>query len=225
MRRTAIAVMCIALVAPRANAQQGRDDVSFGWSKQLPAGSTITIRNGRGPIHMREVTGDRVEVRATKLARSRNSIRTVAFDVRESDTGASVCTLYGRETSCRDERTSGLSSVVVEFTVLVPSGMSADMTTGNGGIDVRLTSNPSDGVLRFGSGSGTLRIGLPQDFNGRLDTQTGKGTLRSDFELQVIGRLDAHHLTATIGHPTLEHGHGPLLQLRTGKGDVELRRN
>ncbi|HTE44941.1 MAG TPA: hypothetical protein VK636_06835, partial [Gemmatimonadaceae bacterium] len=157
MRRTTTIIACIALAAfgATANAQEGRDDVSFSWSRVLAAGSTITVRNGSGPIHVREVTGDRVEVRATKIARSRTSIRDVAFDVQESPTGATVCTLYGRQTSCRDNRTSGAPRVLVEFTVLVPPGVDADMLTNNGGIDVRLTSNQSDATLTLSSGSGT----------------------------------------------------------------------
>lgn len=224
MRRSAIAVSGLALIVAGsdARAQQGRDDASFSWSKQLPAGSTITIHNIDGPIQMREVAGGRVEVRATKIVRSRGSVRDVSFDVRESAAGVTICTLYGQRSSCRAGGVSNPAGRVrVEYTLLVPAGINADLSTGNGEVDVRFTSSPPDGLMSFKSGTGTVRVGLPADFSGRIDVRTGNGTLRSDFEMNVFSLLSGHELQATIGHGAP----GPLLHLQTGNGHIEVRKN
>jgi hypothetical protein len=157
MRCAAVAFSSLSLIAlASAGAQQGRDDVIFEWSKQVSARATVAIRNAGGPIQLREVGGDRIEVRATKIVRSRESIRDVSFDVRESSGGVTICTLYGRQTSCRMDATSGgASRVRVEYTVLVPSGVNVDLMAGNGDVDVRFTSTPVVGEMSFRSASGS----------------------------------------------------------------------
>ena len=297
MRRSTLAVAGIALfasslISSSAQAQQGRDDATFIWSKQLADGARLTIRNGDGPISVRESTGNRIEVRAAKIVRARGAARDVAFDVHESDGDVEICTLYDQQDSCRD-RNRGTHNVRVrvEYTVLVPrstrvniatgngdltieragadvsattgngkinigetagrvdattgngdvtvesangpvkvgsgngrifvttaqGGVSAN--TGNGDVDVRMKSATSDSDMSFNSGSGSIRVSLPADFNGRIDASSGNGSLQSDFEISVIGRLDSHHVRGTIGKG------GPLLRLNTGNGRIELRKN
>jgi Toastrack DUF4097 len=96
---------------------------------------------------------------------------------------------------------------------------SVDASTGNGDVDVSIKSLPIDGDMKFSTGSGGIHIGLPSEFNGRVDATTGSGTLRSEFEIAIVGRLDAHHVRGTIGSG------GPLLRLVTGSGMIELRKN
>lgn len=91
-------------------------------------------------------------------------------------------------------------------------------STGNGDIDVRIKAGPIERDMKFNTGSGSIRITLPQDFNGSLDATSGTGSLRSDFEISVIGRLDAHHVRGTIGRG------GPQIRLVTGSGTIELRK-
>jgi hypothetical protein len=55
---------------------RGRDGATYSWSKLCWRGMTITIRTRR-PDSDAEVAGDRVEVRATKIVRSRGSVRRV----------------------------------------------------------------------------------------------------------------------------------------------------
>jgi DUF4097 and DUF4098 domain-containing protein YvlB len=287
----AAGIAAFLAVSP-ASAQQGRDQTTFTWSKALAAGSRVTIRNADGSIRVSEATGDRVEVRATKIARSRGSITDVAFDVNESGGDVEICTLYGDQSSCR-ERNRGTRNnrVRVEYVVAVPRSMRVNIatgngdvsiaragdevsastgngrveigetsgrvqastgngdltirgangpvkastgngrvsvvtarggvsaTTGNGDVDVRMKTLVSDADMTFTSGSGSLRISLPADFNGRIDATTGSGSLRSDFEISVMGRLDAHHVRGTIGKG------GALLRLTTGSGQIELLKN
>jgi DUF4097 and DUF4098 domain-containing protein YvlB len=287
-----IPIMLVTAALP-VGAQQGRDESTFSWNKSLPANMTLSILNGNGPITVREAPAgsDRVEVRATKIAESRGSIQDVAFDVVEGANQVEICTLYGRQTSCRDRGGSTNVRIRVEFTVLVPRTLrlkvatgngevsieragadvsastgngrvtvgqtegrvnvstgsgdvqvdgangpvnvttgngrvfiatakgSVAATTGNGDIDVRIKSLPIEEDMRFNSGSGSIRVMLPANYNGRIDAMTGNGNLNSDFEISVVGRLDSHHVRGTIGSG------GPLMRLSTGNGTIELRKN
>jgi hypothetical protein len=96
---------------------------------------------------------------------------------------------------------------------------SVDASTGNGDIDIRIGALPIDSDMKFSTGSGGIHIGLPSEFNGRIDATTGNGTLRSEFDIAIVGRLDAHHVRGTIGSG------GPLLRLVTGNGVIELQKN
>src|SRR5215471_11024730 len=82
--------------------QQGHEETTFTWSRQMASGATLTISNGDGPIDVRESAGDLVVVRAVKNPRSRSSIRDLAFDVRETGDNVEICTVYGDQRSCRD---------------------------------------------------------------------------------------------------------------------------
>jgi DUF4097 and DUF4098 domain-containing protein YvlB len=273
-------------------AQQGRDESTFTWSRQMARGALLTIANGDGAISVREATGDLVVVRAVKNPRSRGSMRDVAFDVHETGDNVEICTLYGDRTSCRDRNNGNVDARVrVEYTVSIPRSLrvramtgngeitieraGADVTastgngsvhvgetqgrvnvstgngdiqvdaangpvsantgtgrvsvvtsrgsvnanTGTGDIDVHVKGGPIDGDMRFNSGSGSIHLALPSDFNGRIDATSGNGTLRSDFEISVVGRLNAQHVRGTIGRG------GPLIRLSTGSGTIELKKN
>jgi hypothetical protein len=286
-----LAAAGIAMLASRAiAAQQGRDESTFTWSRQMASGAVLTILNGDGPISVREASGDQVVVRAVKNARSGGSIRDVAFDVRETGSNVEICTLYDGQTSCRDRQGNHDVRVRVEYTVSIPRTLrvramtgngdiiveraGADVTaatgngsvhvgetagrvnvstgngdiqvdgangpvsastgtgrvsvvtsrgavtasTGTGDVDVRVKSGPIDGDMRFISGTGSIRVTLPSDFNGRIDATSGSGTLRSEFEISVVGRLNAQHIRGTIGRG------GPLIRMSTGSGTIELRK-
>jgi DUF4097 and DUF4098 domain-containing protein YvlB len=279
------------LLTQTSSAQQGRDESTFTWSRQMASGSTLTIANGDGPIGVREAAGDLVVIRAVKSSRSGASIRDVAFDVRETGSNVEICTLYGARTSCRDQSGNHTTSVRVEYTVSIPRSLrlramtgngditieragsdvtastgngnihigettgrvnvstgngdiqvdgatgsvsastgigrvsvltsrgSVSANTGTGDIDVRVSRGPIDGDMRFVSGSGSIHVALPSDFNGRIDATSGTGTLRTDFEISVVGRLNAQHVRGTIGRG------GPLIRMSTGSGTIELRKN
>lgn len=91
-------------------------------------------------------------------------------------------------------------------------------STGNGPIDVVMKQVANAGDMSFASGSGSISVTLPADYNGDVDMVSGTGSLRSDFPIQVIGRLNPQHIHGTIGKG------GPRLRLVTGSGSLELRK-
>lgn len=91
-------------------------------------------------------------------------------------------------------------------------------STGNGPIDVTMKQLQDGGDMSFTSGSGSVTITLPAEYNGEVDMVSGSGSLHSDFPIKVTGRLNPQHIRGTIGNG------GPLLRLVTGSGSIELRK-
>ena len=91
-------------------------------------------------------------------------------------------------------------------------------STGNGAIDVRMASLRGAGDMSFSSGNGRITVRLPADFEGDLDLGTGSGDAYSDFPVTVQGRLRRSSLQGTVGRG------GPTVKLRSGNGDVEVRK-
>jgi DUF4097 and DUF4098 domain-containing protein YvlB len=94
-----------------------------------------------------------------------------------------------------------------------------DLHTGDGNIDAEVErgSNLSSGwTLRSGDGNVVLRIG--EGFAADLDASTGDGHVTVDFPLTVSGSLRENAVRGMI------NGGGPSLQMRTGDGDIELKR-
>ncbi len=96
---------------------------------------------------------------------------------------------------------------------------SVDIHTSDGNIDAELekgSSLSSGWTLRSGDGNIVLRIvdALAAD----LDASSGDGHVTVDFPVTVSGSLRENSIRGKI------NGGGPSLQLRTGDGDIELRR-
>src|SRR6185436_4750371 len=87
-------------------------------------------------------------------------------------------------------------------------------SSGNGDISVRMRSLTSSSGMNFTSGSGSIRVTLPADYNGTIDASTGNGSLTSEFDISIVGRMNPRHLRGTIGKG------GSTLRLQTGNGNV-----
>ena len=83
----------------RAQNTRGRGDSVFVWSARLGDGGSLTIKNIVGGIAVTEATGDRVEVRAEKRMRGRGDPADISFDVQESSSGTTICTVYRGESA------------------------------------------------------------------------------------------------------------------------------
>jgi DUF4097 and DUF4098 domain-containing protein YvlB len=94
-----------------------------------------------------------------------------------------------------------------------------DLETGDGNIDAEALAGSkmtSSWVLRTGDGS--VRLGLPDNFPAELDAHTGDGRVEVDFPLTINGSVDESTIRGKI------NGGGPLLQIRSGDGNINLRR-
>src|SRR5687768_2561839 len=90
--------LLLALITATASAQR---DTAFTWSRRLPDGARLSIRNLSGLIEVRPGSTDRVEVRATIRVESRGNASDVTFDVRENAADdVEVCTVYRGGSAC-----------------------------------------------------------------------------------------------------------------------------
>ncbi|HWP36810.1 MAG TPA: DUF4097 family beta strand repeat-containing protein [Gemmatimonadales bacterium] len=90
--------------------------------------------------------------------------------------------------------------------------------TGNGEVWVRMDALGASAPMDFTSGNGSVTVLLPAAFEGDIEIMTGNGEFESDFPITTQGRFSTHRLAGRIGKG------GPHLRLRTGNGDIELRR-
>jgi DUF4097 and DUF4098 domain-containing protein YvlB len=91
-------------------------------------------------------------------------------------------------------------------------------TTGNGRVWVRMERLTEASSMDFRTGKGTITVTLPDNLAADIEATTGNGQVDSDFPITTQGRFSTHRLFGRIG------GGGPRLELRTGNGDIELRK-
>ena len=181
--------------------------VSVDFVVQIPRTTRLRVSTGSGEISIERAGA---EVSAT----------TGSGEIMIGETTGSVDATTGSGDVQIDRANGPVTVTTGSGRVFVSTSRGAvNANTGSGDVDVRLGSMPLERDMRFGTGSGRIRVTLPAEFNGRIDATTGNGTLRSDFEISVVGRLDAQHVRGTIGSG------GPLLRLVTGNGMIELRKN
>lgn len=197
-------------LATTVNAQQnarGRGDSVFVWSARLDDGRSLTIKNIVGGITVTQATGDRVEVRAEKRMRGRGDPSDISFDVQESSSGATICTVYRGESAC-DEGSFSNTRFSVRYTVAMPRGLRLHASTGNG--DLSVESAGSDVELHTGNGG--IRIG---ETEGRVTAATGNG------DLEVGGARGPVRASTGNGRIFVATAAGPV-SANTGNGDIDV---
>ena len=181
-------------------------DVTVSMTVLVPRGTLLEVATGNGVVlvdgvgaEVKASTGNgRVTVRATEGA---VRVSTGNGDVEVTDAKGPV-----RVSTGNGRVTANTSDGPVE------------VHSGNGDIDVRMSALRAKDDMKFSTGSGSVRVTLPADYNGELEARTGNGEVVSDFDLKMNGRMDPRHVRATIGSG------GARLQLTSGNGRLELRK-
>jgi hypothetical protein len=187
---------------------RGRGDSVFVWSARLGDGSSLTIKNIVGGITVTEATGDRVEVRAEKRMRGRGEPSDISFDVQESSSGTTICTVYRGESACDD---AGFNNTrfSVRYTVAMPRGLRLHASTGNGDLSVERAGSE----VELHTGNGGIRIG---ETEGRVIASTGNG------DLEVAGARGPVRASTGNGRIFVATAAGPV-SANTGNGDIDVR--
>ena len=173
---------------------------------RLPRGVVVNASSGNGDVRVRGAGRD---VRAS----SGNG------DVEVLGAGGGVRASTGNgPVTVRDARGGVTASYGNGRITVETSEGPVKASTGNGAIDVRMASLRAAEDMEFSSGNGRVTVRLPADFEGRLDLGTGRGDAYSDFPITVQGRLQRTRLQGTVGSG------GPTVRLRSGNGDVEVRK-
>lgn len=97
-----------------------------------------------------------------------------------------------------------------------------DASSGNGDVQAKLLSAaaPVAGALpmSISSGNGDVHLTLPADFNGVLNADSGNGKVSAEFDVRA-SRSDKSHLRGPVGN-----GNGPIINVHSGNGRVEIRK-
>lgn len=98
-------------------------------------------------------------------------------------------------------------------------GLNGPLTARTGSGDIEAKGHLT-GAARLSSGSGSVRLNLAPDAHFNLEGSTGSGSIRVNFPNAPHTSDDhRHHLTGAV------NGGGPVLEARTGSGDIEISNN
>ncbi len=92
------------------------------------------------------------------------------------------------------------------------------LETSNGGIDLSMDSFDANAV-RASTSNGRITVTLPPDINARLRAQAARNSIKTDFDVKADGFSDRRSLRGDIG------AGGPVIDLSTSNGSIELRRH
>ena len=206
---TAARVLLLAAFPALLGAQAAAENI-FTWSGRLTSGQTFSIRHFNGPIDVRTATGDRVELSADRRSRRGDA---VSFEVENTSTGVSICSVYRGRNVCDDSRRRGWDwedgPPSVRLTVALPAGVRLLANTGNGEVTVDRAGN--DVEIRTGNGDVRIRMTA-----GQVDVSTGNG------ELDIEGATGPVRATTGNGRVTVGTTSGPV-NVRTGNGEIDVR--
>jgi DUF4097 and DUF4098 domain-containing protein YvlB len=186
------------------------DDESGGrrvhFMVKVPKGVKLAVGSGNGDV---AVSGATEDVRASS---GNGRVRVSAGGPVDASTGNGDVSV---DRAGGPVRASSGNGRVVVATTKGP----VNASSGNGDVQVSMDAlaDVSDD-MELSSGNGTITVTVPDDFGGELDASTGSGRFYSDFPITVRGRIDPRHVRATIGKG------GRRLTMRSGNGDVELRK-
>ncbi|HET9426687.1 MAG TPA: DUF4097 family beta strand repeat-containing protein [Gemmatimonadaceae bacterium] len=195
------------LAVSTASAQR---DTAFTWSKRLPDGARLSIRNLNGPIEVRAASGDRVEVRATIRVESRGNASDVTFDVRErAADDVEICTVYRGRSDCDPDNSWNDVRVSVRYTVDIPKAMRLRASSGNG--DLTITQTVAEVDAATGNGDIVIR-----ESQGRVTASTGHG------DVTVAAANGPVKVSTGNGRIIASTTRGPV-DATTGNGDIDVK--
>jgi len=181
---------------------------SADFTVELPAGVKLSASSGDGSI---DVLGAGADVTASSGDGS-ISVSGATGDVRANSGDGSITIENAQR---RVIARTGDGSISIS----AASGP-VEATTGDGSVELHLAkdvANPGDIDLHTGDGSVTIFVA--SQFGGQIDASTSDGSIQSDLPLSLSGRMDPQHVRGTLGS-----GGNVQLRIRTGDGDIRIKR-
>lgn len=181
-----------------ASASQSAND--FSWRGRLATGQTLEIKGVNGGIEVDRAPGDEVVVTAEMRAR-RSDRSSVRIERVEHADGMTFCAVYPTPEGQRANRCGAGSEgrmntndndVVVDFTVLVPRGVTFVGRTVNGDIDADdLASDVRANTVNGGIKISTTGYAQAQTVNGSIELVMGSSDFPSGAEFSTVnGSID-----------------------------------
>lgn len=223
----------------------------FRYSKALPAGQTVSIRNIMGTIRAEPSSSGTLEVLATKVSEGGDPslVRVVA---NEHGGGVTICALYpdsgdtcdgvGRGSRFQHRGNTGETKVRVDFVVRVPSGLAFEAANVSGDIEARglkgdvraaavsgnVDVNTASGVVEAKSVSGTVRVTMGAPREGAASSASAVSG-HVEVRLPAQSNFDAEATTVSgrietdFGLPVQRGFVGQSLHGRVGRGGSHLK--
>jgi hypothetical protein len=212
----AFAAACVLASSLGAQELQGREGTRFTWSERVPAGQWLRVYGNNGRIQVTEATGDAAEVVGEKDLR-RGRPEDIAFEVRRTSDGVTICAIIDDGTRCDDEGVrrdrrgrwddDDHNNRRVHFTIRVPKGVKLAVGSGNG--DVSVTGATAE--VRASSGNGDVRVSA----GGDVHASSGNGDVRVE---RAGGPVRA---SSGNGRVSVVTTRGPV-NASSGNGDVDV---
>lgn len=195
-------------MATPARAQESHRDRSFSWSGSIPSGRTLAIRNLNGEIEVARSSSGRVEVTAEKRWR-RGDPAMVRIEPKTFGDDVVICALFTEGSACeqggirdgRRTRWSENNDVSVHFQVRVPDGVRVDLTTVNGGLEVRdvtseVRATTVNGSITARSAGGPVRA---RTTNGSITVSMGETGGAEELDYETVNGAITIELPPTFG--------------------------
>jgi hypothetical protein len=262
-----VVVLALAVSAAPAEAQQRDSDRSFRWDGAITSGRRLYARNLNGTIRVERATGSRVEVTAEKRWR-RGDPADATVEVTRVGSGEGdvlVCVIWRdvtrecNENGYRSEerRRRGWdrddNDVSVNLTVRVPEGVTLDISSVNGGLEIMgataeveahtvnggIEARSSGGPVNASTVNGEIDVEMGTVGSASLDFSTTNGSitvtvpdgLNADVSMRTVnGSVGADFPMTVNGRinprriaATIGRG-GQRIELSTVNGSIDLRR-
>jgi cytoskeletal protein CcmA (bactofilin family) len=193
----------------------------FVFTDTIAVGKTLDLRDINGSISV--VTGERLEVRATKIAGHRGNPDDVKIITRRTAAGISVCVQYPNDSGdCSEHsRHSGNDNdTEVDFSVRVPHGVNVDATSVNGAVDVH-----TDALASGRSVNGNVRVEASDvtsasTVNGSVNVRVHDARSTTALRLATVNGS----VTCTIPAAAGVHVHASVLNGSIAAGDLAVKR-
>ena len=197
-----------------------RRDISISYELEVPADTRLhaqtgsgneTITGVTGPLHLNTGSGN-ISATGGKDVRANTGsgdirLESINGEVR-ANTGSGNVRI--EQSSLSDLRLNTGSGNVVASSVHGP----LVAQTGSGDIRVEGTQT---GEWKLEAGSGTIHVRLPADAAFDFYAHTGSGHIDTQHPITMTGSLSHHELRGKV------RGGGPLLQARTGSGNINIQ--
>ena len=206
--RSGLGAIDVAGLRNRIQLDTGAGNISLNQ-----ASGSAAVKTGSGEVVVKKYDGDlTVSTGSGRIvlaeAAGRSDLNTDHGEIRVDDAR-----------SLHLRAASGMGAIVVER----GTAQSLRLNTGMGEISCSARLEPGEHDLK--SGLGDITVDLDADSGARIDAQTGYGQVRSDIPLVRVGR------SGPLGFGGLRmvgsiagDDPGRHVMLRTGKGDIYLRR-
>lgn len=192
--------------ADRPRGWWDRHQIRVDFTVQVPAGVRVRGTSGNGDV---SISGTGAEVVAS-TGNGRVDVSETTGEVRATSGNGRV-TVDGARGPVEVSTGNG------DIRVATSRGP-VSARSGNGDIDVAMDELDGSPDMEFTTGNGRITLTVPDGFGAELRSNTGNGRVDVDFPLTVRGRITRHRVDGTLGNG------GGRLELRTGNGNLEIRR-